>query len=79
VPDPIQAGDWKRVTFFYTTGERCKRAKKLTDLPVHDEERQILWRSLRERALRGQEYNANQLPEIAIDPSILAFLSGLSK
>ncbi|NLA79620.1 MAG: hypothetical protein GX853_02560 [Chloroflexi bacterium] len=79
VPDPIQAGDWKRVTFFYTTGERCKRAKKLTDLPVHDEERQILWRSLRERALRGQEYNANQLPEMAIDPSILAFLSGLNK
>ncbi len=76
LPRPIQAGDWKRVTFFYTTGERCKRAEKLNDLPVHDEERQILWRSLRERALRGHEYNAQELPEFAIDPAILAFLSG---
>jgi len=76
VPVPIQADNWKRVTFFYTTGERCKRAKILTDLPVHDEERQILWRSLRERALRGQEYNAQELPEMAVDPAILAFLSG---
>lgn len=79
IPNPIQAGDWKRVTFFYTTGQRCKHAKVLTDLPVRDEERQILWRSLRERALRGQEYNAQELPEMAIDPSILAFLGGLAK
>lgn len=79
IPRPIQAGDWKRVTFFYTTGKRCKEATKLSDLPVHDEERQILWRSLRERAMRGQEYNAQELPELAVDPSILAFLSGFAR
>lgn len=79
IPQPIQAGDWKRVTFFYTTGKRCKEAEKLNDLPVHDEERQVLWRSLRERAMRGQEYNAQELPEMAIDTTILAFLSGFTK
>ena len=76
--NPIRATDWKRITFFYTTGKRCKEAETINDLPVHDEERQILWRSLRERALRSQEYNAQELPEMAIDPGILAFLSGLA-
>lgn len=76
---PIPAGDWKRVTFFYTTGKRVKEARSLSDLPVHDEERPVLWRALRERALKSEEYQADQLPEEVLDPAILALLSGLSK
>ena len=48
---PISAGDWKRFTFLYTTGEYIKGAKTLTDLTVQPSERRALWRSLRERAL----------------------------
>jgi hypothetical protein len=75
---PILAGDWKRVTFIYTTIQRVKTAHQLTDLPVHDEERSVLWQSLRERALKSQEYHANDLPLIAIDPALLALLGKLS-
>ena len=76
--EPIPAKGWKRITFFYTTGERVKHAKSINDLPVHDEERPVLWQALRERALKSEEYRADQLPEELIDPAILALLSGLT-
>lgn len=78
LPQPILAGDWKRVTFIYTTIQRVKTAQQLTDLPVHDEERSVLWQSLRERALKSQEYHANDLPLIPIDPALLDLLGKLS-
>lgn len=76
---PIPAGDWKRVTFFYSTVRNLCRAETLRDLPVHDEERQILWASLRERARRTAEYHATPLPEVAVDPAILALLGCFRK
>lgn len=74
LPQAILAGDWKRVTFIYTTVQRIKTAQELTDLPVHDEERSVLWQALRERALKSQEYHANDLPEFALDPALLEML-----
>jgi hypothetical protein len=47
---PISAGQWKRFTFLYTTGEYIRGAKTLTDLTVKPSARSALWRSLRERA-----------------------------
>ena len=47
---PISAGDWKRFTFLYTTGEYIRRARTLTDLSVKPSDQRALWRSLRERA-----------------------------
>jgi hypothetical protein len=73
---PIPAESWKRITFFYTTIGRVNTAQKLADLPVHDEERDLIWKVLREKALRSQEYVAEALPEIPIDPLILALFSG---
>ena len=46
---PILAGDWKRFTFLYTTGEYFRRARELTDLTVKPVERRLLWRALLER------------------------------
>lgn len=77
LPEPIQAGAWKRVTFFYTTMRRVQQAQSLSDLPVHDEERPILWQSLRERALKANEYHASDLPQLPVDPAILALFSGM--
>jgi hypothetical protein len=69
---PILAGRWKRLTFLYTTGELFQKAKAIEDLVVHQEEREILWRSLRERALHSGQYRADDLPELMIDPTLLA-------
>ena len=72
---PIPAKKWKRLTFLYTTGERLLSAATIDSLGVHDEERQILWRALRERAQSDQIYGVQDLPKMAIAPEILAMLS----
>ncbi len=77
LPQPIPAESWRRLTFLYTTGELLKRARCLNDLVVRADERQGLWRNLRERAMRAGEYHASDLPEQAIDPAILWLLEGL--
>ena len=72
---PIPAGDWKRITFFYTTGEQFQAAQTINDLVIKaQDEREVLWHTLRERALQANEYNAKELPESVIDPTILALL-----
>lgn len=77
LPQPIAADKWKRLTFLYTTGEYLLNAKLLNDLVVQNEERDILWKSLRERAENEQLYKTD-LPENDIDPAILAFLLGIT-
>lgn len=47
---PVPADRWKRFLFFYTTAEKLFSAKSLCDLAVVGAERDILWRSLQERA-----------------------------
>ena len=78
LPNPIPAGTWKRITFFYTTMRHMKTARELSELPVHDQERPVLWAALRERASRSESYQAAPLPEIPLDPALLALLSGIS-
>ncbi len=78
LPRAIPAGRWKRVTFLYTTGRLLASAQTVNDLVVHQsEERQLLWRALRERALRSSRYRAEELPGMALDPAVLALLGGL--
>ncbi|MGB2963069.1 MAG: hypothetical protein WBB69_03700 [Anaerolineales bacterium] len=71
---PIRAGEWKRFTFLYTTGDYLQRARKLTDLTVHPGERRSLWKALRDRgslvpAYQAELENLDELP--------LEFLSAL--
>ena len=72
--DAVLAEKWKRLTFLFTTGERLLSAKAIDGLNVQDDERQVLWRALRERAQSEQSYAALDLPEMAIDPDVLALL-----
>lgn len=72
LPRPILAGRWRRVTFLYSTGALLNCAQTINDLVVRSEERDVLWRSLRERALQSQQYHAADLPDLALDPAILA-------
>ncbi|RPJ20899.1 MAG: hypothetical protein EHM33_27450 [Chloroflexi bacterium] len=76
--EPVVAGKWKRITFLYTTGEYLLKAKTLTDLVVAGDERQVLWRSLRERAENEQLYKTD-LPEADVPPDVLMALLGIKE
>lgn len=76
--DPIKSEKWKRITFLYTTGEYLLQAKTLNDLVVDGDERQLLWRSLRERAENEQLYKTD-LPEVDIPPEVLIALLGIKE
>lgn len=73
---PITADKWKRLTFLYTTGEYLLNAKLLNDLVVQNEEREILWKNLRERAEHEQLYKTD-LPDVDIPPEVLMALLGI--
>ena len=81
LPSPIAAGNWRRITFLYTTGENLCKAKTINDLVVRSDERELLWRSLRERAMRSGNYQAGELPEqtFDLDPQLLLMLGELDK
>ncbi len=76
--NPITADKWKRITFFYTTGEYLLRAQSLNDLVVSSDERQLLWQSLRERAEHEQLYKT-ELPAIDLPPEVLLALLGIKQ
>lgn len=74
--EPIKTEKWKRLTFLYSTGEYLLNAKILNDLVVQSEEREILWKSLRERAENEQLYKTD-LPDADIPPDVLMALLGI--
>jgi hypothetical protein len=73
--EPIKTDKWKRLTFLYSTGEYLLNAKILNDLVVQNEERDILWKNLRERAENEQLYKVD-LPEAELPPEVLTALLG---
>lgn len=77
MPHPILAEKWRRITFFYTTGEYLLNARTVHELIVRSGERELLWQSLRERASQSQTYGNIDLPTQDIDPILLAGLLGL--
>jgi hypothetical protein len=76
LPHPISADRWKRLTFLYTTGEYLLSAHTLYDLVVQTDERALLWRSLRERAVNQGEYHMDA-PAVDLPPEILMALLGI--
>ena len=74
----ILAGKWKRLTFLYSTGEYLLKARTLNDLVVNDDERALLWRSLRERAENQQLYKT-ELPDADLPPDVLIALLGIKE
>lgn len=76
LPAPIRAEKWKRLTFFYTTGEYLLNARTLNDLVVDGDERALLWRSLRERAENAALYHTD-LPPADLPPDVILALLGI--
>lgn len=79
LPHPILAKKWRRITFFYTTGEYLIQAQTINDLIVDSEERQTLWQSLRERGRDPNSYSTSELPGLDIGADALALLLGLNQ
>lgn len=76
---PIRAGDWKRFTFLYTTGEYFQGAQILSDLTVAPSERRMLWNALRERGTSLTSYHA-ELNDLDVIPlEILSALLGIQE
>ncbi|HNE03570.1 MAG TPA: hypothetical protein PLT08_03565 [Anaerolineales bacterium] len=74
--EPVRTDKWKRLIFLYSTGEYLLNAKTLNDLVVEGEERNMLWKNLRERAENDQLYQVD-LPEADIPPEVLMALLGI--
>ena len=74
---PIVAEKWRRITFFYTTGEYLLKSNTVEDLIVKSDERQLLWQALRERASQAESYAPRDLPQADLPPEVLAALLGL--
>lgn len=77
LPEPVQAGEWRRITFLYTTGEHLLKARTVNDLVVANHERPLLWQALRERLQRSNQYGSKDAPEMDLDPEVLAALLGM--
>lgn len=54
LPRPVPSRRWRRITFFYTTGERLMAAEELNDLIIGSEERELLWKALKERGMQAE-------------------------
>lgn len=72
--NPIQADSWRRITFLYTTGQLLKNASSVRDLVVEGEERNILWKSLKERAQKNEEYHQQENDEYKFEIDFLKIL-----
>jgi len=81
LPHPISAENWRRITFFYTTGELLLNALTIKDLIVPQGERQLLWQALRERASQSQVYLSEPLPGLDLDTNtdFLSVLLGIKE
>ncbi|MBE9474144.1 MAG: hypothetical protein IMY85_04580 [Chloroflexi bacterium] len=79
LPNTILAHKWRRITFLYTTGEYLLNAETVNDLVVHSEERQILWKALRERLVQNQTYNTAEVEDGVLDDEILSHLLGIKE
>jgi hypothetical protein len=77
LPRPIPSLRWRRITFFYTTGERLLSAAEINDLIVDDDERDLLWTALKERGL-NPERQYEEGPGEVIDFALLCELGKLA-
>jgi len=81
LPHPILTDMWRRITFFYTTGELLLNARTIKDLIVPQDERQLLWQALRERASQAQGYLQESLPDLEFDTNadFLSLMLGIKE
>ena len=75
---PVLSEKWFRITFLYTTGEYLLKARIINDLVVQSEERQILWKALRDRMSQEDKYQAGKVDDSSLNDQVLAMLLGIN-
>jgi hypothetical protein len=75
---PVPSLKWRRITFFYTLGERLMNAAEINDLIVDSDERDLLWTALKERGLQAERNYEEEGPGGAIDFALLCELGKLA-
>ncbi len=73
--ESVLSEKWHRITFLYTTGEYLLNARTVNDLVIHSEERQVLWKALRERMAHDGEYSTKQYE--SLDDEVITLLLGI--
>jgi len=65
LPRPIPASNWKRITFFYTTGELLLRANSIADLIIDHENKHLFQNTIKEyqRKFAEPHPQANEMEE----------------
>jgi hypothetical protein len=76
---PIRADKWKRITFIYSLGSLFNQAKVINDLVVRTDDREILWKSLRERNQSSYSQSSNKQLEQIPDEKLLILFTELTK
>ena len=77
LPNPIIAEKWKRITFFYMTGEYLLKVEPFSSVVFPSEDRNLLWKALRERTNKFQTYSSQKILDFDLDPSDIASLLGI--
>lgn len=72
--NPVFADRWRRITFFYTTGYLLNQATSIRDLVVEGEDRNILWKTLKERSKLNYENSQTNDNYQALDVDFLEIL-----
>lgn len=71
---PIPAGEWKRITFLYTLGSLLNEARIVNDLVVKANDRDVLWKCLRERKLSYHPEDSGKHLKLFSDDELLLLL-----
>ena len=77
LPQPIPSIRWRRITFFYTTGEYLMTATEINQLMVGSAERELLWKTLYERGLAAEKQYKPSAKAPEVDLAILCQLGNL--
>jgi hypothetical protein len=75
----LPAGNWKRITFFYTLGYLFNQASIINDLVVPSEGREILWKCLRERKQSYQHQGDQRQLKLFSDEELIQLLAQMTK
>lgn len=76
VEPALHAEKWKRITFFYTLGSLFNGASEIRDLVVKNEEREVLWSTLRDRQNQPTLYAPSEPLPLEMDLHLLTQILG---
>ena len=75
---PVLADEWKRFTFFYTTGAHLTGAETIRGLAMNACERTQVWKTLKERMENGASYGISDSDVMQLPEELIFLLGNMS-